>query len=64
MESIRRVSVNRTTFLITHRLSTLAKSDKVIYLVNGQVAEIGTHGRLMEQGGIYSKAVLDQQVLV
>jgi len=64
MESIRRVSVNRTTFLITHRLSTLAKSDKVIYLVNGHVAEIGTHGRLMEQGGIYSKAVLDQQVLV
>jgi len=64
MESIRKVSAKRTTFLITHRLSTLTESDKVIYLVNGHVAEMGTHKKLMNQGGIYAQTVLSQQSVV
>jgi subfamily B ATP-binding cassette protein MsbA len=61
MESIRKVSKNRTTFLITHRLSTLLASDKVIYLVNGQIIEMGTHAELMEHGGVYAKAVHSEE---
>lgn len=61
MESIRKVSKNRTTFLITHRLSTLLASDKVIYLVNGKIIEMGTHAELMEQGGAYAQAVHNEE---
>jgi subfamily B ATP-binding cassette protein MsbA len=60
MESIRNVSEGRTTFLITHQLSTLLDSDKIIYLVDGQIIEMGTHAQLVEQGGIYAKAVLSE----
>jgi len=64
MESIRKASINRTTFLITHRLSTLIPSDKVIYLENGQIVEMGTHEELITQGGTYARAVLSEQVQV
>lgn len=60
MESIRNVSAGRTTFLITHQLSSLLDSDKIIYLVNGQIIEMGTHAKLVEQGGMYAKAVLSE----
>lgn len=64
MQSIRTVSAQRTTFLITHRLSTLVASDRVIYLVNGHIVEMGTHGQLLAQGGLYAKAVLSEEVHV
>jgi subfamily B ATP-binding cassette protein MsbA len=64
MQAIRKVSKKRTTFLITHRLSTLIKSDRVIYLVNGKIVEMGTHGELIAQGGNYSQAVLSEELRV
>ena len=64
MKAIRNVSQNRTTFLITHRLSTLIDTDRVIYLANGRIVEMGTHKELIEQGGIYSKAVLSEELRV
>ncbi|KYZ77049.1 hypothetical protein AXX12_02605 [Anaerosporomusa subterranea] len=57
MESIRRASGGRTTFIITHRLSTLMASDRVVYLANGCIVETGTHGELLQRGGLYAKAV-------
>lgn len=62
MESIRKVSKNRTTFLITHRLSSLLDSDKVICLLNGRIAEAGTHAELIERGGVYAKAVFNEEL--
>lgn len=57
MNAIRKVSVGRTTFIITHNLATLAASDKIVYLVNGKVLEQGYHSELLERGGLYAKAV-------
>ncbi|GMB00857.1 ABC transporter ATP-binding protein [Pelosinus sp. IPA-1] len=62
MESIRKVSENRTTFLITHRLSSLLDSDKVICLMNGRITEAGTHAELIERGGVYAKAVFNEEL--
>jgi len=57
MVAVRNASAGRTTFIITHRLSTLRSSDKVIYLTDGRVAESGTHAELLARGGLYAQAV-------
>ena len=57
MAAVRKVSGGRTTFIITHRLTTLAATDRIIYLSQGRVVETGTHEELTELGGLYAKAL-------
>ena len=44
----------RTCFVIAHRLFTIRSADIILYMENGDVAEIGTHNQLMERGGKYA----------
>ncbi len=46
---------NRTTFIITQRLSSIRKADYIIVLEDGEIAEEGVHDELMERRGIYHK---------
>jgi subfamily B ATP-binding cassette protein MsbA len=46
---------SRTTFVIAHRLSTVANADRIIVLVEGRIVEQGTHTQLLEMGGEYFK---------
>lgn len=46
---------DRTTFLITQRLSTIKNADRIIVLNNNKIEEIGTHEELLNLGGIYSQ---------
>jgi ATP-binding cassette subfamily B protein len=46
---------DRTTFIITQRLSSIKKADYIVVLDNGEVAEEGTHETLMARDGIYRK---------
>ncbi len=57
MDAIRNVSRGRATFIITHHLSTLSASDKVIYLSHGRMLESGTHAELLARGGLFARAV-------
>jgi subfamily B ATP-binding cassette protein MsbA len=57
MAAIRNASIGRTTFVITHRLSTLMATDKVVYLSGGQIIETGTHAELLARGGFFARAV-------
>lgn len=50
-----RLSENRTTISIAHRLSTLKNADKLVVLDEGKAVEQGTHEQLMELKGIYYK---------
>lgn len=52
-ESLDKLAENRTTLIIAHRMSTIKNADKIIFLNNGEVAEIGTHSTLMSGGGLY-----------
>jgi ATP-binding cassette subfamily B protein len=45
----------RTTVVVAHRLSTIQQVDRVAVLRDGELAELGTHRELLEQGGIYKK---------
>ena len=47
------VMENKTVLAIAHRLSTLAKMDRIIVLSNGQIVEEGTHKKLLKSGGLY-----------
>jgi len=51
---------DRTTFVITQRLSTIKNADKIIVLDKGKLQEIGTHNELMALNGIYSKIYMTQ----
>lgn len=49
------VSANRTTLVIAHRLSTVVNADEIIVLRDGQIAERGTHHRLLVKQGLYAQ---------
>lgn len=57
MSAIRQTCRGRTAFIITHRMSTIMSSDRVVYLSGGRVAETGTHQELIDKGGLYARAV-------
>jgi subfamily B ATP-binding cassette protein MsbA len=56
MAAIRNVSKGRTTFIITHHLSTLLASDKIVYLSGGRIVETGTRDELLSRGGAFARA--------
>jgi subfamily B ATP-binding cassette protein MsbA len=59
-ESLGELMRDRTTFIISHRMSLTEIADRVIAIENGQVAQIGTHEELAEKGGIY-RTLLDYE---
>ncbi len=51
--SLERVSLDRTTIVIAHRLSTVRHADRIYVLDRGRLAEVGDHDQLVAAGGIY-----------
>lgn len=59
-ENLRRISRERTTFIIAHRLSTVRNASCILVLDRGIIVERGTHEQLMEQRGLYYQLVQQQ----
>ena len=52
-----------TTFIISHRLTTLADADLILVLEDGRIAQQGTHEQLIHQPGLYQKVYHIQAAL-
>ncbi|KAF4967225.1 hypothetical protein FSARC_5204 [Fusarium sarcochroum] len=46
---------DRITIAVAHRLSTIREADRIFVFYGGRIAEAGTHGELVEKGGMYAK---------
>ncbi len=53
LDALDRLMVNRTSFMIAHRLSTVRKADKILVINQGLLVEQGTHEELVMKGGLY-----------
>jgi ATP-binding cassette, subfamily B, multidrug efflux pump len=57
---------DRTTILISHRVSTVQNADRIVVLSHGRAVEAGTHRQLLEQGGyyadLYQKQLLEEEL--
>ncbi|WP_243136657.1 ABC transporter ATP-binding protein [Acetobacterium paludosum] len=48
----------RTTFIIAHRLFTIKNADKIIFMQDGDIREVGSHRELMNKNGLYANLYL------
>ena len=59
-EAMGRMSGERTTIVIGHRLSTVMDADRIVVLEEGGIAEIGTHRGLLQRQGAYTQLYQNQ----
>ena len=57
LENLRETRKGKTTILIAHRISTIRTMDKLIYIENNRIADVGTHEELYERCPGYRKMV-------
>jgi ATP-binding cassette subfamily B protein len=60
LNSMKRIMKDRTTIIISHRVSSAKLANKIIVLVDGQIVEDGSHEELLEKNGFY-KELYDKQ---
>jgi subfamily B ATP-binding cassette protein MsbA len=54
-EALANLMMNRTSFVIAHRLSTVRRADAIVVLEHGRIVERGRHDDLLARGGAYAK---------
>ena len=62
LSNLKKVSKNKTTFIISHRVSSAKNADKIIVLEGGVIIQQGSHNQLINTSGYY-KELHDQQLL-
>lgn len=66
LKNLKNFMKERTSIIISHRISTVKDADKIIVLADSKIAEEGTHEELVAKGGIYAdlhyKQLLEQEL--
>jgi len=62
LKNLNRIMKDRTTLIISHRVSTVKDCDAILVLDEGQIVEQGTHDDLIDQQGLYYE-LFQQQLL-
>ena len=60
-EAVQRLSKGKTTLIVTHQLATVLDADLIVVLSEGKIVESGSHGELLEMGGLYKRLWETQQ---
>jgi len=63
LKGLRTELAGRTAIVVSHRISTVAMADQIIVLTEGRIVEQGTHGELIERGGLYADLARRQQLI-
>lgn len=61
-DALNRVSANKTTLIIAHKLATVMAADNIAVMAHGKVVEQGTHAELLEANGLYASMVRAQDL--
>ena len=62
LTGLRQQMQGRTTIFISHRISTARNADQIAVLVNGRIAELGTHDELLARNGYYTSLFEKQRL--
>ena len=54
-DALANLMLNRTAFVIAHRLSTVRRADAIIVLGDGAIVDVGRHDDLLARGGVYAR---------
>ena len=60
LNNLLKISKNKTTIIVSHRVSSAKNADKIIILENGKIIQEGSHNQLVNQEGYYSELYLKQ----
>jgi ATP-binding cassette subfamily B multidrug efflux pump len=55
LKRLREIMKERTSIIVSHRISSVKDADNIIVLDDGEIVEQGTHDRLIQQQGLYFK---------
>ena len=55
LSRLRGVMRQRTSIIVSHRISTVREADQILVLEDGRIAERGTHDALSRSGGLYAE---------
>ncbi len=55
LKNLKEFMQDRTSIIISHRISTVKDADKIVVLENGRIAEQGTHDQLVSLNGLYAE---------
>lgn len=66
LNNLKNITANRTTIIVTHRVSSAKNADRIIILDEGKIVEKGTHDELINAGGyyqdLYNKQLLEKEI--
>ncbi len=54
-QAVEKLSKDRTTLIVAHRLATVKQADRIVVLDKGRVVAQGTHEALVKEGGLYAR---------